>query len=80
MMAEAGMSFPQILASVTTTPAGRLGGPGESGKIEVGQMADLVALSSDPSRNVRALAEVDYTLRVGKVIYQATTRSDARNR
>lgn len=80
MMAEAGMSFQQILASVTTTPAGRLGGSGESGKIEVGQMADLVALSSDPSRNVRALADVAYTLRAGKVIYQAATRSDARNR
>jgi imidazolonepropionase-like amidohydrolase len=65
---------------LSTTPAGRLGGLGESGKIEVGQMADILALSSDSSRNVRALADVAYTLRAGKVIYQAAPRSDARNR
>jgi len=74
MMAEAGMTFPQILAALTTTPARRLGGPGESGTIESGRAADLVVLTRDPMRDVRALASVAYTVRNGRVIYQAPAR------
>ena len=34
-----------------------------------GQPADLVVLDGDPSQNVRALADVRYTLRDGAVVY-----------
>jgi imidazolonepropionase-like amidohydrolase len=39
--------------------------------IAAGFAADLVVLASDPSSDVRAFAAVRYTIRDGKVIYQA---------
>ncbi|HXV64109.1 MAG TPA: amidohydrolase family protein [Vicinamibacteria bacterium] len=70
LMAEAGMSFRQILASLTTTPAERFGA-GQTGRIARGQDADLVVLSGDPSDDIRALAAVRYTIRTGKILYRA---------
>jgi len=71
LMAEAGMSFPQILASLTTAPAERFGESKRLGRIASGLEADLVVLKEDPTKNIRALASVKYTLRSGKIIYRA---------
>ena len=68
-MAEAGMTFREILVALTTTPAAIIGGTAPTGRIAPGQPADLVVLDGDPSRNVRALADVRYTLRDGAVVY-----------
>ena len=70
-MAQAGMSFQQILASLTTAPAERFGDSKQRGRIAAGFEADLVVLKDDPSKNLRALAAVQYTLRAGKIIYDA---------
>jgi imidazolonepropionase-like amidohydrolase len=72
LMAEAGMSFRQILASLTTAPAERFGDSKQLGRIAPGLQADLVVLKQDPSTNIRALTAVQYTLREGKIIYHAT--------
>ena len=72
MMAEAGMSFRQILDSLTTAPAGRFGESDQPGRIAPGFPADLVVLKDDPSRNIRALAAVQYTLRAGTIVYRAS--------
>jgi cytosine/adenosine deaminase-related metal-dependent hydrolase len=50
LMAEAGMSFRQILASLTTTPAERFGDSSRLGRIARGLQADLVVLNSGASR------------------------------
>ncbi len=71
LMAQAGMTFRQILASLTTAPAKKFGESGRLGRIAPGLAADLVVLNGDPSRNVRAFAAVRYTIRDGKLIYQA---------
>jgi imidazolonepropionase-like amidohydrolase len=71
LMAAAGMSFPQILASLTTTPAGQFGESKRLGRIAAGFDADLVVLNDNPSKNLRALTDVRYTLRAGRVIYRA---------
>jgi imidazolonepropionase-like amidohydrolase len=71
LMAEAGMTFRQILASLTTAPAERFGESDALGRIAPGLAADLVVLNRDPSRYVRAFADVRYTLKNGKPIYQA---------
>jgi len=69
-MAQAGMYFQQILASLTTAPAQRFG-RNELGRIAVGFDADLVILKSDPAKDIQALTAVAYTLRDGKIIYTA---------
>ncbi len=72
LMAEAGMTFRQILASLTTAPAERFADANKLGRIAADLQADLVVLNQDPSKNIRALTSVQYTLRAGKVIYRAS--------
>lgn len=72
LMAEAGMSFRQILASLTTAPAEQFGDSKQRGRVAVGLQADLVILKDDPSNNIRGLAAVQYTLRGGKIIYRSS--------
>src|SRR5207253_1044592 len=64
LMHEAGMSFRQILASLTTAPAERFGESQRSGRIAPGFQADIVAFKGE------SLSDVTYTLRSGKVIAQ----------
>ncbi len=71
LMTEAGMSFGQILASLTTTPAQQFGESNHLGRIAAGFKADLVILKGDPSKNIRTLSDVAYTLRDGKIIARA---------
>jgi imidazolonepropionase-like amidohydrolase len=76
LMAQSGMNARQILASLTTAPAEPFGDSGRVGRIAPGFAADLVVLDKDPSEDVRAFAAVRYTIRDGKVIYQATPTHD----
>jgi imidazolonepropionase-like amidohydrolase len=69
LMTQAGMSFRQILASLTTAPAERFGESQRSGRIAAGLQADLIVLAGDPSKDIQALTAVEYTLRGGKIIY-----------
>jgi imidazolonepropionase-like amidohydrolase len=70
LMAEARMSFRQILASLTTAPAERFGASKQLGRIAPGLAADLTVLRDDPSKDIRAFATVQYALRDGKIIYR----------
>jgi len=71
LMARAGMSFPQILASLTTAPAQRFGYSGRSARVAVGMDADLAVLQSDPAKDVTALSKVELTIRGGRIVYSA---------
>jgi imidazolonepropionase-like amidohydrolase len=73
LMAQAGMSFPAILASLTTNPARRFKLEAQSGRVAAGMEADLVVLEGDPARDIRALARVRYTLRQGRIVYRRET-------
>jgi imidazolonepropionase-like amidohydrolase len=68
-MSRAGMSFQDILASLTTNPAQRFGYATHSGRIAKGLDADLVVLSADPAQNTSAFSKVRYTIRGGEIIY-----------
>ena len=74
-MSRAGMSFQQILASLTTNPAERFGYASHSGRIAKGMDGDLVVLAGDPARDVTAFSRVRYTIRNGKVIFDAARRN-----
>jgi imidazolonepropionase-like amidohydrolase len=71
LMSKAGMSFSQILASLTTAPAERFGAASQLGRIAPGLVADLTVLRNDPAKDIRAFARVQYTVRDGKVIYRS---------
>jgi len=70
LMTRAGMSFRQILASLTTTPAERFGASRRAGRIAPDMDADIVILAGDPGRDIKALSNVKYTLRKGRIIYR----------
>jgi imidazolonepropionase-like amidohydrolase len=71
LMAQAGMTFPQILASLTTSPTERFGDANKLGRIAPGFQADLAVFQQDPATNLQAMAHIKYTLRAGKIIYRA---------
>ena len=71
LMARAGMSFQQILASLTTDPASRFGYAEHGGTIAKGKDADLVILNADPAKDVANFAKVRQVIRDGRVIYTA---------
>jgi len=71
LLAQAGLSFPDVLAALTTAPAKRLAREPGVGLVAVGSPGDLVVLDDDPARDVRALARVRYTLRGGRIIYES---------
>jgi imidazolonepropionase-like amidohydrolase len=69
LMAQAGMSPMQILASLTTAPAARWNETQRRGRIAPGLDADLVVLEGDPMKDVKQFAAVKCALRGGKVIF-----------
>jgi imidazolonepropionase-like amidohydrolase len=68
-MSRAGMSFQQILASLTTNPAQRFGDSTHSGRIAKGMDGDLVVLRADPAQDAIAFSNVRYTIRGGEIIH-----------
>jgi imidazolonepropionase-like amidohydrolase len=71
LMSQAGMTYRQILASLTTNPARRFKSSGHSGRIANGMDADLVVLGADPANDVTAFSNVRYVIRGGKLIFPA---------
>lgn len=70
LMARAGMSFRQILASLTTSPAERFGFSKRAGRVAPKMDADLAVLAGDPGQDVEALSKVKFTLRRGRLVYR----------
>ena len=70
-MSRSGMSYQQILLSLTTNPAQRFGYWNHSGRIAKGFDADLVVLGADPAEDTSAYSNVRYTIRGGTVLYKA---------
>lgn len=65
------MDWREILATMTTVPARRLGEAGERGEIAAGQAADIVLLSADPALDYRNLGAVDRVVKQGRVVFSA---------
>lgn len=71
LLAAAGLTWQQILESLTTTPARRFGLADRAGQIAPGFEADLVVLAGDPTKETQAFTRVHYTVRAGRVLYTA---------
>lgn len=70
LMAQAGLTTAQILASLTTAPAARWNESARRGRIAAGLAADLVVLDADPRVDARNFTQVRCSLRDGVTIYQ----------
>lgn len=70
LMSGAGLTFNQILGSLTTVPSRRFGFA-RKGKVAAGMDGDLTILSTDPATDTTGFAKVAYTIRAGQVIYAA---------
>lgn len=70
-LAGAGLTFPQILATLTTAPAERFGAASHAGRIAPEMDADLVVFEGNPETDIRSLARIRHVLRGGKVVYSA---------
>ena len=68
LVQHAGMSPAEAIASATTGAAKLLGMEREIGRIAPGFSADLIAVSGDPLRDVRALETVDFVMVRGRTI------------
>lgn len=69
LMAHAGLTPMQILASLTTAPAARWSATERRGRIKPGFDADLVVLNGDPATDVRRFTDVKCTIRAGKELF-----------
>jgi imidazolonepropionase-like amidohydrolase len=70
-MSRAGLTFPQILASLTTNPAERFGFTKSTGRVAKGMDADLVVLDGDPAKDIMAFSRVRMTMKAGRVVYHS---------
>jgi imidazolonepropionase-like amidohydrolase len=69
-MSAAGLTWQAILASLTTNPAVRFREATRRGKVAVGMDGDLAVLGRNPAIDARAFADVQYTIRAGRIIFQ----------
>jgi imidazolonepropionase-like amidohydrolase len=68
LYAEAGMTPLQALRAATIEPARMLGIMGDVGELKVGQLADIVAVDADPSRDIAALRTIGFVMKGGTVV------------
>ena len=69
-MNEAGLSYPAIVAALTTAPSARFGAAQRTGRLATGMAADVVVVDGRPEDDIRALARVRLVVRDGRVIYE----------
>jgi len=72
-MVQFGMTPMQAIQSATSRAAEMLGMKGQLGVVAPGAYADIVAVSADPLKDVRALEKVVFVMKDGKVFADATT-------
>lgn len=70
-MAEAGLDFDAILASLTTAPAELFGVANRTGRLAHGYDADIVVVDGDPTSDIRSLGQVRLTIKRGQTLYES---------
>lgn len=68
-MAESGLDVAAILMSLTTAPAEEFALGARTGRLVPGLDADVVMVDGDPTRDIRSLARVQFTLKRARMLY-----------
>ena len=71
-MVQFGMTPMQAIQSATSRAAEMLGMKGQVGAIAPGALADIVAVTGDPLKDVKVLEKVVFVMKDGKVFKEAT--------
>jgi imidazolonepropionase-like amidohydrolase len=72
-MVKFGMTPAQAIRAATTGAADLIGRSKDVGSVEAGKFADLIAVTGDPLRDVRALENVGFVMKGGTVYKDAIT-------
>lgn len=67
-MVQLGMTPMQAIQAATTNAADLLGWQDRIGAIEAGRFADVIAVKSDPLKDITALEHIDFVMKGGKVV------------
>jgi imidazolonepropionase-like amidohydrolase len=70
LMFAAGMSAQDILVSATINSADLIGQSKNLGTLEVGKVADIIAMHASPLNDINELLDVDFVMKSGKVVKQ----------
>jgi len=68
LMYDAGMSTQDILKSATVNAADLIGKSKSLGTIEVGKIADIIAMHANPLVDIKELLDVDFVMKSGEVV------------
>jgi imidazolonepropionase-like amidohydrolase len=71
---ESGMTPMQIIRAATRNAAELLGMQDKVGTLEVGKLADIIAVPGDPLKDVRALEHATFVMKGGAVVLNKTTQ------
>ena len=66
-MVGAGMPPVEVLKAATVNAADLLDLSASIGTIEVGKIADIIAVAQDPTKNIKVMERVDFVMRSGTV-------------
>ena len=69
-MVKYGMTPAQAILAATASAADLTGRSADIGSIEAGKYADIIAVTADPMKDVRALESVDFVMKGGKIYKQ----------
>jgi len=70
LMLAAGMSPQDILVSATINGADLIGRSKSVGTLEVGKIADVIAMHGSPLNDINELLDVDFVMKSGEVVKQ----------
>jgi len=66
-MTEAGMSSMEAIQSATLRAAELLGIQHQLGTIELGKLADIIAIEGDPEKDIQSMKNVVFVMKAGKI-------------